>query len=276
MSSYEKYDQTSAAYDGGRTPVGMEILVGALTMSGRPAREMLVLDAGCGTGSYTKELLQFVGRVHAVDASSGMLNVATEKLSSELKEGRVALDRADLRELSFPESTFDGIVINQVLHHLDTPGFGRYPNHETVLRNLARFLKPGAPLVINTCAREQVTKGFWMTSLVPEAAKRLADRYMPIEDIEQILRASGLTCRGRFVPTDAVVGPSYFDGRGPLRKEWRDADSLWALASETELEAALARIRELDANGELDAFVANADRDRIHVGQLTFLVATRA
>jgi len=275
MSRYENYDQTSATYDQNRAPIGVEILAGCFAMSGKRLDEMVVLDAGCGTGAYSQEMLRFVGRIHAVDLSAGMLAVAAAKLEALGKE-RIAFHRADLLDLPFEAETFDGIMVNQVLHHLDTPGSGAYPNHEAVIGSLARKLKPGGVLVINTCSREQVVKGFWTAALVPDAAARISERYMPLGEVERALRASGLTCRGRFVPVDAVIGDaSYFDARGPLRKEWRDGDSLWALTTPAELSAALSRITDLDQKGELEDFVARLDAERPNVGQITFVCAVR-
>jgi ubiquinone/menaquinone biosynthesis C-methylase UbiE len=277
MSTYEDYDRTSASYDRTRLPIGVEILVGCFAQGPKRLAEMKVLDAGCGTGAYAQALLPFVGHVDAVDFSAGMLAVAAKKLAGASEAQRIAFLRADLADLPFEEGRFDGIMVNQVLHHVDAPGSAGYPKHEDVLRKLARLLAPGGALVINTCSHEQVFKGFWPSAVVPAAAARMSDRYMPIDDVERVMKECGLTCRGRFVPVDAVTGgDAYFDVRGPLRKEWRDGDSLWALATETELEEALQKIRDLDGSGQLDDFVARHDAERRNVGQVTFVFATRS
>ena len=52
MSTYENYNQTSVHYDQTRTPIGVEIILGCLVSMGKPLSEMVVLDAGCGTGAY--------------------------------------------------------------------------------------------------------------------------------------------------------------------------------------------------------------------------------
>ena len=41
----------------------------------------MVLDAGCGTGSYSDALLHYVGRIEAVDMNAAMLEVAARKLA---------------------------------------------------------------------------------------------------------------------------------------------------------------------------------------------------
>ena len=60
------------------------------------------------------------------------------------------------------------------------------------------------------------------------------------------------------------------------------ADSLWSLLEQhftyrlvLELDRVEERVRGMDARGELEDFVADNDAERVHVGQTTFLCATR-
>jgi hypothetical protein len=61
LSSYEDYTRKSANYDKIREPVGTEILVGCFAHAPVPLDRTVVLDAGCGTGSYSDALLRYVG-----------------------------------------------------------------------------------------------------------------------------------------------------------------------------------------------------------------------
>ena len=91
-----------------------------------------------------------------------------------------------------------------------------------------------------------------------------------------LARESGLTPVGRAVPTDATIqGDDYFNPEGPLSAEWRRADSTWSLAPEDEIETMIETLTALRDAGELDAFVAEHDARRLHVGQTTFLAARR-
>jgi Ribosomal protein L11, RNA binding domain len=67
LSSYEDYTRKSGNYDKTREPVGTEILVGCFAHAPVPLDRTVVLDAGCGTGSYSDALLGYVGRIEAVD-----------------------------------------------------------------------------------------------------------------------------------------------------------------------------------------------------------------
>src|SRR5579863_8637271 len=76
----------------------------------------VVLDAGCGTGRLTADLLEALprGRVVGVDLSQNMLGSAREHLSPQLGN-RVALVACDLLQLPFLQA-FDGIVSTAAFH----------------------------------------------------------------------------------------------------------------------------------------------------------------
>jgi SAM-dependent methyltransferase len=274
MSSYENYTHKSRNYDKTREPVGTEISVGCFAHAPVPLDQTVVLDAGCGTGSYSDALLGYVGRVEAVDMNPGMLEVAARKLA--WAGDRVSFHSSRIDELPFEDATLDGVMINQVLHHLPDEAAKDFPAHRRVFAEFARVLKPGGVLVVNTCSQEQLRHGYWHYSLIPEAADALRARYVPLDELAEILVASGFAYRGRFAPVDAPIqGESYFDPRGPLSKEWRNGDSVWSLVSEGRLERTISRIQDLDERGELEPYMSRNDALRPHVGQAMILFASR-
>ena len=275
MSAYENYTAVAEDYDRTRVPVGIEIILGCLASGGRPLATLRLLDAGCGTGSYTAALRRFVGAIDAVDLNPSMLDVARAKLDGA-PGCPVALHAAGIDALPFEDARFDAVMVNQVLHHLpDSPDEG-WPVLRRVLAELARVLRPGGAAVINTCSHEQLRRGWWHTTLVPQAVEAMDHRHADTDVLNGLLAGAGLAPRGRFVPCDAVLqGDSYFDARGPLDPSWRRGDSLWSVVSESELRRALGRIRSLDAAEALDAFFADQDRTRPFVGQVGFHFAVR-
>src|SRR5580693_8719385 len=94
-----------------------------------------VLDAGCGTGRLTAELLDRLPRGHvmALDVSENMLGTARDYLQ-ERYQGRVEFVRADLLDLPF-EDAFDGIFSTATFHWV--------LDHNALFRNLYRALRPG-------------------------------------------------------------------------------------------------------------------------------------
>ncbi len=276
MSSYENYTQKSRNYDKTREPVGTEISVGCFAHAPVPLDQTVILDAGCGTGNYARAMLDYAGRIEAVDMNPGMLEVAAQKLAEERDESRISFHSARIDELPFEDEHFDGVMINQVLHHLPDDATKGFPAHRRVFAEFARVLKPGGVLVVNTCSQEQLRHGYWHYSLIPEAADALRARYVPLDELVEILSDSGFAYRGRFAPVDAAVqGESYFDPRGPLSKEWRDGDSVWSLVAEDRLERTISRIQDLDERGELEAYMARNDALRPNIGQATVLFASR-
>ena len=272
MSSYEQYDKTATHYDRTRWPIGAEIITGCLAQGWVGLAEMVLLDAGCGTGNYAAALLPHVARLEALDRSAGMLEVARQKLGSAIGDGRVVLHQGSITALPLAEASVDGIMINQVLHHLpDGPEAG-WPLHRRVLGECARVLRAGGVLVINTCSHAQTEQGFWPFHLITQARTEILHRLMPLEALEMALLECGIDPRGRFVPVDAVLqGEGYLDPRGPLRPEWRAGDSIWALVDDAKLAEVERTLRELDQRGELEAYVAEHDALRPKIGQITLV-----
>jgi SAM-dependent methyltransferase len=277
MSSYAPYERDAADYDRTRWPTGLEIITGCLSMTGMPLARMTLLDAGCGTGNYARALIDRVARIEAVDLSAEMIEVAQAKLADAIAAGRAALHRAPIDALPLDDASVDGAMVNQVLHHLrDDPAAG-WPAHRRVFGELARVLRPGSVLVINTCSHAQTMGGHWAYHLIPRARAAILDRLMPLDAIEAALRELGLQPRGRFVPADAVLqGKDYFDPRGPLRAAWRAGDSIWALVEEAEIAALENLLRGLDGRDELDSYFKAYDARRPDIGQITILYAVRS
>ena len=275
MSAYENYTAVSADYDRIRVPVGVEIILGCLA-AGRDALSSLrLLDAGCGTGSFTAALCPRLGAIDAVDLNPSMLDVARAKLD-RVPGCPVSLHEAGIDALPFENARFDAVMVNQVLHHLpDSPSDG-WPLLRRVIGEFARVLRPGGVLTVNTCSHEQLRHGWWYAALIPQAIEAMCRRHADTGVLNGLLAEAGLVPRGRIVPSDAVMqGDAYFNGRGPLDPAWRRGDSLWSIVAEPELASALERIRALEEAGALDAFVAERDRMRPSIGQIGFHHAVR-
>jgi trans-aconitate methyltransferase len=95
----------------------------------------VVLDAGCGTGRLTAELLEALprGRVVGIDLSQNMLGSAREHLTPQFGP-RVRLVACDFLHLPFKRA-FDGIVSTAAFHWV--------LDHDRLFANLRQALVPG-------------------------------------------------------------------------------------------------------------------------------------
>ncbi|MBV9713842.1 MAG: methyltransferase domain-containing protein [Solirubrobacterales bacterium] len=112
----------------------------------------VVLDAGCGSGRVTAELVDRVprGRVYAVDAAPSMVEHAQARLGS-----RATVSCQDLVELSLPEPV-DAVFSNATFHWIS--------DHDRLFAALQRALRPGGRLVAQCGGRGNI-----------DAFRRLAD-----------------------------------------------------------------------------------------------------
>eukprot|EP01129_Flabellula_baltica_P017239 TRINITY_DN9493_c0_g1_i1.p1 TRINITY_DN9493_c0_g1~~TRINITY_DN9493_c0_g1_i1.p1 ORF type:complete len:294 (-),score=67.14 TRINITY_DN9493_c0_g1_i1:19-855(-) len=274
MSSddYENYDQTSSNYDLTRLPSGIEIVLGNLMRYGRvPLKDMNVLDAGCGTGNYSRELLKYVNHVHAVDISQGMIDTARAKLAKEEEEGKIEFVIAPVYELPFPDDYFDGIMVNQVLHHLADNS--EFQLHERVFSEFRRVLKKGGVLTINTCSHEQLERGYWYYSFLDEEVEKLKTKYIPVDHLKDILSNVKLSPKQTVASLDDVLqGESYYNPKGILNRSWRDGDSIFALVTEEKLKSIEDKVKKMEQENSLEEYLVRTDTPRKSTGQ--YIVVT--
>lgn len=94
---------------------------------------MTVLELGCGTGYFTRELAHSGADIVAIDVSPELLEIAKSNCSAR----NVRYEIQNAYRLSYPEATFDSVVGSSVLHHLEI---------EQALREIYRVLRPGGTM----------------------------------------------------------------------------------------------------------------------------------
>ena len=93
-----------------------------------------VLEIGCGTGLFTKELAGTDNAIVAIDISERLIMKAKERVSS----GNVNFIVGNAYETGFKSGSFDFIVGSSSLHHLDV---------DSALKEFSRILKPGGRMM---------------------------------------------------------------------------------------------------------------------------------
>ena len=136
-------DWDGATYDRISSPQARwgKAVIERLDLSG----DETILDAGCGTGRVTEELLAKLpyGRVVALDASPSMLAEAEARLAPAVAAGRVSMLNADLLDLS-PVLLGDTAPVDGVL---STATFHWVTDHNRLFANIRSVLRPGGQLV---------------------------------------------------------------------------------------------------------------------------------
>lgn len=99
------------------------------------------LDLGCGPGDISCRFAKAFpfSKLHAVDGSKPMLKYAKSALTSDLAQ-RISFIQGRLPDVILPQSNYEIIFSNSVLHHL--------PDPEVFWRIIKKYSRQGARIVI--------------------------------------------------------------------------------------------------------------------------------
>jgi ubiquinone/menaquinone biosynthesis C-methylase UbiE len=132
---------------------GMRSLTRTLLGEALNRNGQAVLDAGCGTGGFLRWLLGTgcFTRACGVDVSDAAIELARQRVP----EAELAV--APLRALPFEDESFDLVVLNDVLQHVDEREV------EASLGNLRRVLRADGTLFVRTngAAQARAERSDW-------------------------------------------------------------------------------------------------------------------
>lgn len=143
-------------------------------------RGKVVLDLGCGTGEYTREIEKFAKVCFGIDSSVKMLSVATTKC----KKSKLIM--ADALNLPLESSSIEVVFC---------VGLIKYVNAERLMREIDRVAKPGCTIVIESLNR---TSAYILTTKIVAFLKHgtiLKEEYpLPsLRSLTKICREVGLS-----------------------------------------------------------------------------------
>jgi tRNA (cmo5U34)-methyltransferase len=164
-----------------------------------------LLDVGCGAGNYSLKILEKLPNLNVtlLDLSRPMLDRAVERVS-RATSGKVAAVQGDIRELQFPEASFDVICAAAVLHHLRGT-----EEWAAVFKSFYGMLRPGGSIWISDLIEHSDPRiqslmweryGDYLTQLKDRAYRDHVFDYVAHEDTPRpltfqldLLRSSGFS-----------------------------------------------------------------------------------
>ena len=147
--------------------------------------EKQCLDAGCGMGSATFYLAKYARHITGIDISEIAIHYANRHYTLK----NCIFNIMDIKNLTYPNSSFDVITSFEVLEHLNRDDQIRY------VREIARVLKPRGELFLST-PNKNLTDGknsYHICELVEQDLRELLSHLF--EDIEIL----GVTTDSRII-----------------------------------------------------------------------------
>lgn len=141
-----------------------------------------VLDIGCGVGTTAIRLAQeYDAQVVAADIAPLMRERARRNVDDARVTGKVSVEDADIRSLTYPDDSFDGVVAEAVT---------MFVSRRKAAAELARVTRPGGWVL--------ATEFFWREPPTAEAREVFLGQVCPgmrfdsIEEWTDIYRGAGL------------------------------------------------------------------------------------
>jgi len=182
------FDELPVAYDKWfTTPIGSlvkkyeaELILDLL----KPKPGEIILDAGCGTGVFTLDILSLGSKVIGIDISLPMLVQAGKKL----KGFPFPMVLADVLNLPFPENSFDKVVSMTTLEFIE--------DGKGAVEELFRVTKKGGYIVVGTLNRlspwasSRIAKAKEKHTIFEKAIFRSPDELRSLASVEGVVKTA--------------------------------------------------------------------------------------
>lgn len=167
-------------------------------MKRRLNRQMEVLELACGTGLLSKQIAHSVRHLEATDFSPEMIAKAKQKGESS----RLHFCVQDATDLSFPDASFDAVVISNALHIMPQP--------DKAMAQIRRVLKPGGLLIAPTFVHGE-GMGFRLRTKILELGGFKAYHKWNAEELAAYIADNGFTVTKREILGSNVAPLCYLE-----------------------------------------------------------------
>lgn len=274
-SLYCNYNDTFTVYDQLRQPNAVEEILQILKQNGIALDQQRILEGGFGTGAYIDAIRHHVNEIYGVEGSEEGYRQALKKMNGVPS---VYLQLGNILDLPFTDDYFQGYMVNQVLHHLDTePAF---PNLDIFLNEARRVLQPGGILIINTNSQEQLEPHsgvYWNYRYIEEAALTLQKRYIPLERLVSRLENLGFANIEKSMPSRRIYHHRYYeDPLLALENNFKKSDSVYSFLSEQAIEESDAALRAAIADDSIYEEMKRSSLCAEQMGETVLISACKA
>lgn len=138
------------------------------------------LDIGCGDGLHTLLLGEKVGSITGIDINSSFVADARDYAAGFTHKAQADFKDQPLEQIGFEDEHFDLIFSICVIEHID--------NHEEVLAECLRIMKPGAKIVFTVDTLETIED---QTLIEKHKQAHHVVRYFRQENLRELLERIG-------------------------------------------------------------------------------------
>lgn len=153
---------------------------------------VLILDVGCGTGDFIKEIARQVDKIVGVDASSKLISIARQNLKDI---SNISLIQGDIDSIKIPKEYFNFIISLWTLPNIDDP--------IPFIKKIKPALKQGGVIYIDTYSelateeRIKMYKKYGLTVLGHNEKEiiikeGLTEKIYTQNDLEILFRSAGM------------------------------------------------------------------------------------
>lgn len=148
------WEQAAPSYDGSFASV-TRLFVDAILDAAGVAKARRVLDVGSGTGVVTSAAAARGADCVGIDFSGSMIREA------RARHPKLQFQQADAEQMPFVDATFDAVVSNVGIHHVERP--------RNALAEALRVLRPGGRLAFTVWEKPENNPGWGILSAAVRA-----------------------------------------------------------------------------------------------------------